>query len=74
MFLSIASYVACEAIISETGLFIETEHYYNMQKLATFPATYFALFLFIFSFALLNRALLSIGRILKKSRSQKIDQ
>ena len=45
-----------------------------MQKLATFPATYFALFLFIFSFALLNRALLSIGRILKKSRSQKIDQ
>lgn len=60
-------------MISETGMFIETEFYLNFRKLATFPAVYFALFLFLISFALIDRALEKIVKVFKKRRSTKID-
>ena len=71
--LSILAFVLAAYMISETGMFIETEFYLNFRKLATFPAVYLALFLFLISFALIDRALEKIVKVFKKRRSTKID-
>ena len=63
--LSILGYIVSAAIVSETGLFIDTEFYLNQHKLGTFPAVYFALFLFLTSFALIDRALENLRKIQK---------
>ena len=63
--LSILSYIISAFIVSETGIFIDTEFYLNQQKLATFPAVYFALFLFLTSFALIDRALENLRKMQK---------
>ena len=71
---SIIGYVVCEAIVSETSMFIETEFYLNMHKLATFPAVYFALFLFVFAFAIIDRALELLRHGLKMRNIKRIDR
>ena len=63
--LSVLAYVASAFIVSETGLFIDTEFYLNQSKLGTFPAVYFALFLFLTSFALIDRALENLRKVQK---------
>ena len=70
---SIIGYVVCETIVSETSMFVETEFYLNMRKLATFPAVYFALFLFVFSFAIIDRALELLRHGLKVRNIKRID-
>ena len=44
-----------------------------MQKLATFPAVYFALFLFVFSFALIDKILENARKIFKDRSLTKIN-
>ena len=74
IFLSVAGYVVSEAIVSETGMFKDTEFYLNMRKLATFPSCYFALFLFLTSFALIDRALENLRKVGTVRKSIKIDK
>ena len=51
-------------------MFIETEFYLNMRKLATFPAVYFALFFFTVSFAVVDRALEKGAKVFKTKCAQ----
>ena len=55
-------------------MFIDTEGYLNMRKLATFPSCYFALFLFLTSFALIDRALENLRKVGTIRLSTKIDK
>ena len=71
--LSILGYIISATIVSETGMFIETEFYLNMRKLATFPSVYFALLLFLTSFALIDRALENLRKVISLRDSSKID-
>ena len=72
--LSVTGYIIATVIVSETGMFKDTEFYLNMSKLATFPSCYFALFFFLTSFALIDRALENLRKIGTIRLSTKIDK
>lgn len=53
-------------------MFVSSEHYLNVAKLTTFPAVYFALFLFICAFALVDRGLEFLRAFTKERRNNRI--